>query len=280
MNENTNWYANINLTDIKYLKGNQLYIYIQICGLLNSRDIRTGKKREKIDLNNQYFSRNLAHFGINITPNNISRCLRELEKNGYIKIVKEGQKRIITKENPEIIIDNTENIIKSDYKNDENIIKSDYSVIKSDYKNGKTLSNMITKTDANIKGNIKNNKNVANKFADLPAESFFIAKKMAKIIETHFSHQKIDINQWADDINKINRIDKIDWKKINQLFEFAMNSDFWCVNIRSGAKFRKQIPELEAQMIRQKMKSDNDGYWAEVEQKNKEKKLRELNSRG
>lgn len=60
-----------------------------------------------------------------------------------------------------------------------------------------------------------------------------------------------DINKklesWASDIEKIHRIDGIDYSHIETILYWSIKDAFWFNKILSGSKFRKQFPTLWAQ---------------------------------
>jgi hypothetical protein len=56
---------------------------------------------------------------------------------------------------------------------------------------------------------------------------------------------------WAEDIDKLHRIDKRDWKDIEAAIRWAKKPDcFWFPNIMSGKKLREKFPTIWAQMSR------------------------------
>ena len=52
------------------------------------------------------------------------------------------------------------------------------------------------------------------------------------------------MQKWCDDINKINRIDKRDWKEIEIIIYWCQKDKFWQNNILSANKLRKQFETL------------------------------------
>lgn len=54
--------------------------------------------------------------------------------------------------------------------------------------------------------------------------------------------------KWADAFDKLNRIDGQDWDLIAAVLEWSQTDSFWCKNILSGDKFRKQFFALLSQM--------------------------------
>ena len=53
------------------------------------------------------------------------------------------------------------------------------------------------------------------------------------------------LKRWANDIEKIHRLDKRSWGEISDVLTFAISDDFWSRNILSGAKLRKQFSALK-----------------------------------
>lgn len=62
-------------------------------------------------------------------------------------------------------------------------------------------------------------------------------------------------DKWAEDINKIHRLDKRDYRAIESMIRWTQQDDFWKSNILSAAKLRKQfnnlIPKARAWWINQ-----------------------------
>ena len=58
---------------------------------------------------------------------------------------------------------------------------------------------------------------------------------------------KAILMQWAFEADRINRIDKHEWKEIQELLEWSQRDPFWKTNILSMAKFRKQWNQLSMQ---------------------------------
>jgi len=59
-----------------------------------------------------------------------------------------------------------------------------------------------------------------------------------------------DMNLWADDINKIIRLDGRSEELVLQVIEFSQSSDFWKSNILSPGKLRGKFTTLKLQMER------------------------------
>ena len=85
-----------------------------------------------------------------------------------------------------------------------------------------------------------------------PQEAVEIAQLMADSIlqrDPNYSHlingkRERTLNQWAEDVDKIHRIDKREWGQIRTVAEWCMHDDFWCRNILSGRKLRDQFNQL------------------------------------
>ena len=57
------------------------------------------------------------------------------------------------------------------------------------------------------------------------------------------------LQQWADAIDKLNRIDGFEWEDISDTLRFAMRDDFWQKNILSGQTFRKQFEKIYTKAV-------------------------------
>ena len=84
----------------------------------------------------------------------------------------------------------------------------------------------------------------ALELADLLKEKILKNQPTAKIDK---NYQK----NWAKDIEKAHRIDGRSWNQLRGAITYAQDySDFWGMNIRSGAKLRKHYDRLEADLRR------------------------------
>jgi hypothetical protein len=63
-------------------------------------------------------------------------------------------------------------------------------------------------------------------------------------------HTSKRLENWAKDIDKLNRIDGRGWDEIEDVIKWCQNDSFWKSNILSGSKLRKQYPKLRLQLGR------------------------------
>lgn len=97
-----------------------------------------------------------------------------------------------------------------------------------------------------------------------------IAKKFASNINKAYSFinpSEKDILRWANDIDKINRIDGYTWKEIDFVVDWVNNTPFWRQNIRSGATLRKQFVRLKIEIQEFKTKFMSKHHEAESKQR-------------
>jgi hypothetical protein len=75
---------------------------------------------------------------------------------------------------------------------------------------------------------------------------------LTKILRNHpkFNWLPHNLQSWADDIDKAIRLDGRTVEELRKVINFAQDSDFWCRNILSGAKLRKQFDKLWLEMIK------------------------------
>ena len=59
---------------------------------------------------------------------------------------------------------------------------------------------------------------------------------------------KPDLIKWAEPIDKLNRIDKRDWKLIQKVIIWATKDDFWKQNVRSGEALRRHFEKCLVKM--------------------------------
>lgn len=69
-----------------------------------------------------------------------------------------------------------------------------------------------------------------------------------KLKEMNPKQREPNFNVWAMDISKMRRIDNREWTEITEVFDWAHDDEFWCTNILSPAKLRKQFDTLLIKM--------------------------------
>ena len=92
------------------------------------------------------------------------------------------------------------------------------------------------------------------------SEAVRIARKLARNVKEKFSFVKVsekDIVRWAEDIDKINRLDGYKWSEIEWVVEWVKQDSFWCQQIRSGGNLRKKFETLKIRIQSEKEKSDS-----------------------
>ena len=79
-------------------------------------------------------------------------------------------------------------------------------------------------------------------------------------IDTHFTTSQKHIEQWAKDIEKLNRIDKHSYEDIEKVIRWIKTAgNFWCPNIISGSKLREKYPQVFLQMQQQHTRDPPEG---------------------
>ena len=71
-----------------------------------------------------------------------------------------------------------------------------------------------------------------------------IANEIYRIINATVKTQQPNMSAWANEIRKIDEIDKIPIDNILKVFKAANKDDFWSMNIRSPQKLRKHWDRL------------------------------------
>ena len=88
----------------------------------------------------------------------------------------------------------------------------------------------------------KNTKKVVNTSFD--QKHLDIANEIYRIINATVKTKQPDMSAWANEIRKIDVIDKIPIDNIMKVFKAANKDDFWSMNIRSPQKLRKHWDRL------------------------------------
>ncbi len=89
----------------------------------------------------------------------------------------------------------------------------------------------------------------------LPLESLAMAELLYTLhqseIDKGYCPDAKAREKWADDIEKLNRIDARSWEDIEKVIRWVKRGgQFWAGNIMSGKKLREKFPTLYAQMIK------------------------------
>jgi len=89
-----------------------------------------------------------------------------------------------------------------------------------------------------------------------------LAMKMISMIRENIPNVKQpDLSKWAEEFNRIRRLDKRIESDVMGVMTWALQDDFWSTNILSPVKLRKQFDRLTAQMnMQSKVKNKSDGY--------------------
>lgn len=85
-----------------------------------------------------------------------------------------------------------------------------------------------------------------NKYSD---EDLRLAKHIyRRVLDVAPKTKKPNFDNWADTIRLMVKSDKHDHREIFEVFTWANKDIFWCTNILSPAKLRKQYASLHAKM--------------------------------
>jgi len=103
----------------------------------------------------------------------------------------------------------------------------------------------------NTKKNLKEVKELKEITKDLPSDSLRLSGMLANFILQNFPNnltaKKQDaVKRWADEIDKMNRIDGRTWNEIEAMIAWCQRDNFWKGNILSGAKLREKFDQLSA----------------------------------
>lgn len=91
------------------------------------------------------------------------------------------------------------------------------------------------------------------------SDAYQAASYLARQKEKHYPDLKPpeekDLQRWAADFDKCNRIDKRSWDDIADVLRFSQKSSFWRQNILSGKKFREKYERLLIEMTEENRKN-------------------------
>ena len=122
------------------------------------------------------------------------------------------------------------------------------------YTENPDAANQDTNNNSLKSNNIKNNK----KTPQLPATQ--LAGRLFNWIKKNYpdiDHEEKHTAKWAEDIDKINRIDGKSWDTITQVLDWSQKNFFWRKNIQSGSTLRKQFKKLQIAIADEKNTAPN-----------------------
>ena len=181
----------------------------------------------------------------------VADAKRKLEKFGFIKCIENtGRGKVYiaiydtVDEKPD---DGTSDLRKNVHKTYEKTYIRPTKKRTSDLRKNVDIDKRLEKREEESIVERNNNSYVAPEaleLADLLKEKILKNQPTAKIDK---NYQK----NWAKDIEKAHRIDGRSWNQLRGAITYAQDySDFWGMNIRSGAKLRKHYDRLEADLRR------------------------------
>ena len=125
--------------------------------------------------------------------------------------------------------------------------------VKPDTENPDTVFSDTNNNNIKI-NNSKNNK----KTPPLPATQ--LAGRLFNWIKKNYpdiDHDEKHKSKWAEDIDKINRIDNKSWEDITKVMDWSQQDDFWRKNIQSGSTLRKQFKKLQVSIAEEGKRGPN-----------------------
>ena len=176
------------------------------------------------------------------------------------------KKEIFDKEyqKPYTNIENPTRISKTPFeyqKPDANIENLDVDVDVDVNDNGDGNGNEIVSPPEEPDGDVK--PSAVKKTQTIPEQAERLAHLLYDLhrqVDTHFTTSQKHIEQWAKDIEKLNRIDKRSYEDIEKVIRWAKTAgNFWCPNIISGSKLREKYPQVFLQMQQQYARSPPEG---------------------
>ena len=173
------------------------------------------------------FTQELKQIGRDISYDQIRHSMTYFKKSGMLSTIKSTRGIIIKvlKYNKFQTLDNyrstTESTMKAQSKHNES------TTINKNVKNAKKVKKVYSPTSNEVR--------LSNLLLDL-------------ILNKKDNFKKPDIQKWSLHIDRILHIDKRTPEEIEKVIRWCQYDDFWCVNILSTEKLRKQIDKLEIRM--------------------------------
>ena len=101
----------------------------------------------------------------------------------------------------------------------------------------------------------KKEERVFDKDSDAYQAASFLARQKEKHYPDLKPPEEKDLQRWASDFDKCNRIDKRSWDDIADVLHFSQKNTFWRKNILSGKKFREKYDRLLIEMTEEAKKN-------------------------
>lgn len=222
--EKKSYYAVIPAT-VRYdrkLKANAKLLYGEITALCNEKGYCWAS--------NSYFAKLYE-----VSNQAISSWIKSLQKNGYVNIEYEREGNHITKRKVSINIDR----------------------VSTDVDGG--INKSLIGYQQNLKGNNTYNTTSNNKESPKQeTEEMSQALRLSSLLlfesrkhddKLHIGKDKQVIDRWAQDIEKLIRLDNRDYSEIERVIRWVKTEgNFWMPNIMSGKKLREKFPQLIMQI--------------------------------
>ena len=123
--------------------------------------------------------------------------------------------------------------------------------------NGNEIVSPPEETDGDVKPSPVKKTQIIPEQAELLAHLLYDLHRQS---DSHFTTSQKHIEQWAKDIEKLNRIDKRSYEDIEKAIRWIKtDGNFWCPNIISGSKLREKYPQVFLQMQQQYARSPPEG---------------------
>jgi len=241
--ENWTKFPNCILDNLEDITGNEL----KVLALMIRKNIGYQSPNKK-------FSQRYIESKINMSRNTVIKSLDSLKEKKLIKEIGSAERGLKIYDilwNKPVVqkMHQSNNCTSSGSKNAPDMVQNIDQV-----KDNILKDNILKENISDI--SILNHKHIENK---IHPDAILLSKNMLdKIIQvnnpTSYKKKLPDINKWAVDIDKMNRIDGYNFNIINNMIDWIYKNDFWSGVILSGNKLRLQASKIEIQM-----KRDNKG---------------------
>lgn len=113
--------------------------------------------------------------------------------------------------------------------------------------NTKNTVNVNVNVNEDVNDNTKNSSSRKLTFSDNDMQLANIM--FTKILQLNPTNKKPNLEKWADEFRKILKIDKKPASEVLELLELIFKDSFWCNNILSPNKLRKQYDQLKIKLL-------------------------------
>lgn len=189
--------------------------------------------------------------------------LKQLEKAGYLYRFRKRDEKGQLKENSYMFFETP----KKPEEIQKMLPKCDFPTLEKPTQENCTLLNKEEEPSKEEEPRNEKEKETHSASAELSQQPLRLSNLLfQKIQESDPKAKKPDMNRWATEISRLNRLDGRSWEEIESLINFSQDHEFWKGNILSAAKLRKHATKLTIQLKNSKERPKENDFSKVIEE--------------